>query len=125
WRLAIGTASFQDVLSGPSTAVTLRRQCMSLNPSDNLMWCDDSLDQTETDMLCGVYYVFTGQSSQQAKKSWWPPVQVWENNMRLGFWNDEYEFLYNTRLQELQSGTAVPLTSEQWRQRIRPFAVVR
>lgn len=66
-----------------------------------------------------------GQSSQQATRSWWPSVQVWDNNMRLGFWNEEYESFYNTRLKELQSGTAVPLTSDQWRKRIRPFAVVR
>lgn len=61
WRLAVGTASFHDVLSGPSIAVTLWHQCMSLNPGDKFMWCDDSLDQTETDILCGVYYVFTGE----------------------------------------------------------------
>lgn len=66
-----------------------------------------------------------GQSSQQATKSWWPSVQLWDNNMRLSFWNEEYELFYNTRLKELQSGRAVPLTSDQWRKRIRPFAVVR
>lgn len=67
----------------------------------------------------------TGQSSQQVTRSWWPSVQIWRNNMRLGFWNNEYESFFNTRLEELQSGTAVPLTSEQWRKKIRPFAVVR
>ena len=61
WRLAVGTTSFHDVLSGPSIAVTISHQCMSLNPGDKFMWCDDSLDQTETDILCGVYHVFTGE----------------------------------------------------------------
>lgn len=45
--------------------------------------------------------------------------------MRLGFWNNEYEALFSKRLEELRSGTAIPLTSDQWRKRIRPFAVVR
>lgn len=45
--------------------------------------------------------------------------------MRLSFWNNEYEALFKKRLEEIQSGTAIPLTSDQWRKRIRPFAVVR
>lgn len=60
WRLAMGTASFHDVLSGPSGSVMLRHQCMCLNPTEQLMWVDDSLDITEMDIICGVYHVFTG-----------------------------------------------------------------
>lgn len=45
--------------------------------------------------------------------------------MCLGFWNGEYEDIYEKRLEELESGIAVPLSSEQWRKKIRPFAAVQ
>ncbi len=33
---------------------------MCINPTEQLMWVDDSLDITEMDIICGVYHVFTG-----------------------------------------------------------------
>ncbi|KJA12895.1 hypothetical protein HYPSUDRAFT_101920, partial [Hypholoma sublateritium FD-334 SS-4] len=88
-------------------------------------WVDDILDPSETDALCGVYYVYTGRGSQTATKSWWPPIDLWDSIVRQSSWSNRSEDFYSGRLQELSNGNAVPLTSSQWRIRIKAFAVVR
>lgn len=60
-----------------------------------------------------------------ATKSWWPPIDLWDSIVKQSFWHDRSEALYNHRLQELKNGTAFPLTSTQWRSRIRSNSVVR
>lgn len=61
WRLAMDVASFQDVLAGPTIVATLRHQCVSVSTNSGLPWIDDVGDKTETDIISGVYYVYTGK----------------------------------------------------------------
>ncbi|KJA22157.1 hypothetical protein HYPSUDRAFT_668406 [Hypholoma sublateritium FD-334 SS-4] len=81
WRLAIDRAAFRDVLEGPTGVATLLHQCTSFDSASgtkgDTFWVDDVLDPSEADVISGVYYVYTGQGSQQAIKSWWPPADLW------------------------------------------------
>lgn len=63
WRLAMKRASFQDVLSGPTTATTLRHQCTSFTSGSDAFWVDDALSDSEAGILAGVYHVYTGKST--------------------------------------------------------------
>ncbi|KJA19782.1 hypothetical protein HYPSUDRAFT_117469, partial [Hypholoma sublateritium FD-334 SS-4] len=72
WRLAMEHASFQDVLAGPFFATTTQHQCRSFNGASDRFYIDDVLTTHEMEVICGVYYVYTGQGTQIAKKSWWP-----------------------------------------------------
>ena len=61
WRLAVATLSFDDVLDGPTTAATLRRQGVVLKTSDaSVDLCDDGLSKLELDIICGLYHCLTG-----------------------------------------------------------------
>jgi hypothetical protein len=61
WRLAVATLSFDDVLDGPTTAATLRRQGVVLKTSDaSVDLCDDGLSKLELDIICGLHHCLTG-----------------------------------------------------------------
>ena len=60
-----------------------------------------------------------------AKKSWWPTPELWETLTRQPFWQERSEVWYKNRLQELENGTAMPLTTTQWRSRSKVNSVVR
>lgn len=153
WRLAIDRAAFQDVLAGPTGVATLLHQCTSFDSisvsgaKGDTFWVDDVLDPSEADVISGVYYVYTGtvkssilarwqdhtvlitfyvgQGTQLATMSWWPPVDLWASLVRQSFWHSRSESLYESRLDELSKGTALPLTNTQWRSRIKSASVVR
>ena len=64
WRLAVTTMSFDDVLEGPSTAVTVYRQGNIFNTADSSVnLCDDGLSQDEMDVICGLHYCQNGKFS--------------------------------------------------------------
>lgn len=63
WRLAIETASYQDVMTGPTVVATIKRQCVSFSACPGMFWVDDVLDNSEADIISGVYHVFTGRIS--------------------------------------------------------------
>lgn len=63
WRLAMEHASFQDVLAGPTTVATIQRHCKSISGAVNRIYVDDVLTEHEVEMICGVYYVYTGKIS--------------------------------------------------------------
>ncbi len=142
WRLAMEHASFQDVLAGPTPTATIRHQCRSFSAGPDRFYIDDVLTAHEEEVICGVYYVYTGkvskemyicqqtdlssgQGTQMAKKSWWPLPELWEVLARQPFWQERSEQWYNKRLQELESGSGVPLTTTQWRSRSKMNSVVR
>lgn len=61
-----------------------------------------------------------------ATKSWWPPIDLWDSIVRQSFWHSRSEAFYEDRLAELLKGIAtLPLTSSQWRGRIKASSVVR
>ena len=46
-------------------------------------------------------------------------MSTWRKNVSLNWWTEHFEKFYENRLDELESGTAVPLTQRQWRTKIR------
>ena len=61
WRLAVTTMSFDDVLEGPSRAVTVHRQGNIFNTTDSsVSLCDDGLSRDEMDVICGLHYCQNG-----------------------------------------------------------------
>ena len=60
-----------------------------------------------------------------AKKSWWPTPDLWDVLNRQPFWQERSETWFEKRLEELQSGKGVPLTTTQWRSRSKMNSVVR
>jgi hypothetical protein len=61
WRLAVTTMSFDDVLQGPSTAVTVHRHGNIFKSANNSVdLCDDGLSQDELDVICGLHYCRNG-----------------------------------------------------------------
>ncbi len=63
WRLAMEHASFQDVLAGPSIVATIHHQCKPFNKGSDGIYIDDVLTIHEMEVICGVYYVYTGKIS--------------------------------------------------------------
>jgi hypothetical protein len=62
WRLAMATLSFDDVLYGPTAAVTLHRRGVSFKTRDSSVeLCDDGLTQAEYDIICGLHHCYSGK----------------------------------------------------------------
>ncbi|KJA22068.1 hypothetical protein HYPSUDRAFT_119032, partial [Hypholoma sublateritium FD-334 SS-4] len=80
-------------------------------------YIDDVLTIREVEVICGVYYVYTGQGTQTATKSWWPLPDLWDTLTRQPFWQERSESWFNNRLQELERGSGMPMTTTQWRSR--------
>jgi hypothetical protein len=58
WRLAIDALGALAVLEGPSYDSVFRGRTWEL--SDGSFMCDNGLSVEETDLICGVYHVYTG-----------------------------------------------------------------
>ncbi len=143
WRLAIENASIQDVLAGPTATATTQHQCMSWTSKSGKFYIDDTLSTHEADVISGVYHVytgkiqilivytaethlpFTGQGTQIATRSWWPPMDLWATLVRQPFWHKRSETWFESRAKELDSGQGLPLTNTQWRARLKINSVVR
>ena len=62
WRLAMSTLSFDDVLHGPTAAVTLYRRGVAFKTRDSSVELyDDGLSQLEYDIICGLHHCYTGK----------------------------------------------------------------
>ncbi|CAA7270447.1 unnamed protein product [Cyclocybe aegerita] len=125
WRLAITVVSFQDVLNGPTMAVTLDHQCEMYKPGDKKLWCDDVLGDTEIEMLCGIYCVPTGYGTQMSTVSWWPTNASWWVNVGNTCWNNAYEKIFEDRLAAIKAGEAQPLPPSAWRLILQPYSHIR
>ena len=71
------------------------------------------------------FFLFAGQGTQMATKSWWPPMDLWETLVRQPFWHKRSETWFESRAKELDSGQGMPLTNTQWRSRLKINSVVR
>jgi len=59
WRLAMGSVGFGELISGPSTMVSLHHTGVGYEGMDvGVHLCDDMLHQTEEDVICGVIRSF-------------------------------------------------------------------
>lgn len=57
-----------------------------------------------------------------AQKSWWPLPKSWgtaSNGFNLGYWSDQNEAWFQSRLQQIRAGQAGPLTITQWRRALQ------
>lgn len=141
WRLVVSLVSFWDILRGPTASVTLHRQGLSVLYR-GMQFCDDDLSLSEIDKLCGVVYCYTGKSilrflielvinlsegrgSQTVRMSWWPPDSMWKKEVVDTYWCEKAESFFKKRIASLENGTAVPLTSEAWRQQIKSVSTHR
>ncbi|KAF8580279.1 hypothetical protein K439DRAFT_1262559, partial [Ramaria rubella] len=49
---------------------------------------DDEISDTEMDLICGVYRIYTGMLKQQCSEdSWWPKHLQWATcSLNMGYW---------------------------------------
>ncbi len=76
-------------------------------------------------VLTSTYLLLSGQGTQMATKSYWPPVELWDALVRQPFWHKRSETWFENRLKDLESGQGMPLTNTQWRARLKINSVVR
>jgi hypothetical protein len=64
WRLIVASTSPDDILSGPSAAISLHNLGLALGESNNghHLW-DDIVSNEELDQICGTYLCYTGELS--------------------------------------------------------------
>ena len=133
-RLAREILPDSVVLAGPSYSA-LQGQQETLHDGGDL-FVDDQLSDRDLDLICGTYEVKTSERSmysfprfpslpkyspdQTASLSWFPKANIWEaSGYNVSHWNQDCEKFYLNRRTEILAGTGVPLTSRQWRQKLR------
>ncbi|KJA24986.1 hypothetical protein HYPSUDRAFT_135476 [Hypholoma sublateritium FD-334 SS-4] len=132
-RIAREFISIESALDGPSHQVLVNRTGASFRSESNgYEYWDDTINQTEIDIICGTYYVPTGKLAMVIHKdrmkaiSWFPPPSVWAAN---GFawleWTEASEFFFRNVLKNIQSNQFQPLTKNEWRQKLRGFGGTR
>ncbi|KAF8870299.1 hypothetical protein BD779DRAFT_1409379, partial [Infundibulicybe gibba] len=66
---------------------------------------DQLLSEEDEDIICGVYYIYTGIKDQVSDSSWWPKMYTWKKSgYNVGYWSTDCENFYQRRLKEIQSG---------------------
>ncbi|KAI0763726.1 hypothetical protein BC629DRAFT_1250995, partial [Irpex lacteus] len=78
---------------------------------------DDTLNEHELDVICGVYQPGTKHNGNSPSyRSWWPPVSQWEgSSFDIGYWNPSLEAWYQDRLAKIRDGSAGPKTALGWK----------
>ncbi|KAI0766258.1 hypothetical protein BC629DRAFT_1264435, partial [Irpex lacteus] len=87
---------------------------------------DDTLNEHELDVICGVYRlmpskIFNSSGGPRATDStsyvsWWPPVAIWENSScNIGYWTPSHEDWFQDRLAKIKDGTGRPKTALGWK----------
>ncbi|KAI0740115.1 hypothetical protein C8Q76DRAFT_591792, partial [Earliella scabrosa] len=73
----------------------------------------EDVSDSELDLICGVYKVYTEQTSDV---SWWPKHQHWTNSgFYTGAWTQWQEEWFALRLQDILAGKASPRSSKAWK----------
>lgn len=105
------------------------------------IWKDDQLGLGEIDLICGTYHKIESEPGPCAHKqrirneitvmstesggrcallSWWPRQNIWNGSgMNIGCWTDGNEAWFTERLARIRDGTAKPMTSAEWRRRLK------
>ncbi|KAF8588024.1 hypothetical protein K439DRAFT_1296221, partial [Ramaria rubella] len=78
---------------------------------------DDEISDTEMDLICGVYRIYTGMLKQQCSEdSWWPKHSQWAAcSLNMGYWTSSCEVWFQIRLEEIRRGKAVLRNGGGWR----------
>ncbi|KAH9920995.1 hypothetical protein B0H21DRAFT_844338 [Amylocystis lapponica] len=121
WRLAVESLGGTSLaMIGPSGDVA--RYGQILRPSSgNELYVDDDLSENETDMICGVYRVYSQDTGHQTElASWWPRPSVWSGcGLDVGYWSQQCEEWFQKRLAHVRSGERSPIGSISWRPALR------
>ncbi|KAF8572808.1 hypothetical protein K439DRAFT_1306992, partial [Ramaria rubella] len=117
WCLAIDALGYIPTVGGPSDEVYQYGHCFK---SDNSNLWDDNLTTVEMDLICGVYYVYTGQHNQYSNLSWWPKQSVWMcTGLNIGYWSSGCEIWFQKRLDDIHQGRADLRTAAEWRRALK------
>ncbi|KAH9921087.1 hypothetical protein B0H21DRAFT_767080 [Amylocystis lapponica] len=110
WRLAVESLGGTSLaMIGPSGDVA--RYGQILRPSSgNELYVDDDLSENETDMICGVYHVYSQDTGRQIEL---------RCGLNVGYWSQQCEDWFQKRLALIRSGERPPLGSIRWRDAVR------
>ncbi|KAJ7655292.1 hypothetical protein DFH06DRAFT_497154 [Mycena polygramma] len=123
-RIARAEVSLEAVFRGPNDNVLADGICLWDGHSTSAYW-DDCLTEEETDLICGIYHVATGQRLGQPNEqittlSWWPKPSAFNaSGLNVGWWTPAWETWYQKRLQQLENGSAVLCTHAQWKHNVK------
>ncbi|KAG6847580.1 hypothetical protein H0H93_007274, partial [Arthromyces matolae] len=117
-RLARDVIEYQHVLDGPTCNVF---STGTMLPSHSgVGYWDDTLNEHEIYLICGVYKVDTDQrlSTQTADFSWWPKPSAWDTGttgINIGFWTEDCERWYQGQLKKIKKGEFILRNSQTWK----------
>ncbi|KAF8867478.1 hypothetical protein BD779DRAFT_1394087, partial [Infundibulicybe gibba] len=110
WRLAI------ELLGGPARSADWYGQVLS-EAEDGGMYIDDRLDESEMNLICGVYGIETSAGANQySSSSWWPRQDTWMNSgICHGHWTVDNEKWFQDRLERIRANSAGLLCRTKWK----------
>ncbi|KAJ7017376.1 hypothetical protein C8F04DRAFT_1279579 [Mycena alexandri] len=125
-RIASDVVSIDRALLGPSDRVTEQGVCFRPRNGSVAFW-DEKLTEDEENLICGVYYVATGQrdinkpkNRQLTIRSWWPrPSAFVGSALEVGWWSPACEAWYQTRLRQIANRTADLISSVEWKKNLK------
>jgi hypothetical protein len=117
-RLARDTVGVSDILSGPEPSTSVM-----LGAVGGVRLVDNQLSDYLLDIISGVYYIETTMDAKiHQHLSWWPKDGVWFSS---GFfteqWSADAETWYQSRLRDIESGSAKLYNSTEWRSKLRRY----
>ncbi|KAK7433627.1 hypothetical protein VKT23_020676 [Stygiomarasmius scandens] len=122
WRLAKDLVPVKSVVKGPPPSV--RTSGVSFGKLKGSFLCDEVLEESEEDIIVGLYKVESGISGQNADLSWWPKPSAWSvGNRNFGYWTPDCEKFYQDRLREIRLGKARPRSATEWHQTLERSAL--
>ncbi|GJJ11347.1 hypothetical protein Clacol_005579 [Clathrus columnatus] len=72
----------------------------------NKCW-ETMLTKADEDILCRVYYIYTGNGEQTTQVSWWPKQNVWaRKGLSTGYWTAQCKEWYQFGLKTILEGKA-------------------
>ncbi|KAF8871067.1 hypothetical protein BD779DRAFT_1430629, partial [Infundibulicybe gibba] len=112
WRLARDVVQMWDALDGPSSRADWAGQSVDLERGMQLV--GDALDETELELICGVYRIETDHEVHT--DSWWPQQKTWRTSgVYHGQWTTDNEVWFQAQLEKIRRGEAVPAMAKRWR----------
>ncbi|KAK7025403.1 hypothetical protein VNI00_016040 [Paramarasmius palmivorus] len=110
----------EAVISGPSEDRSIVKD---IGQSGEEFW-DDVISDDDIDLICGVYFVDVDRnnrnSSQLARKSWWPQPQAWSTSgLNTGYWSMAAERWFQNHEAKIKEGTAQPYTNAEWKKQLK------
>ncbi|KAF8592246.1 hypothetical protein K439DRAFT_1313778, partial [Ramaria rubella] len=118
WRLAIESLGALAALEGPSLdSVALGH---SWKHPDGTLLYDDEISDTEMDLICGVYGIYTGIISHLLIMLIWPKHSQWAVcSLNMGYWTSSCEGWFQIQLEEIRQGKAVLRNGAGWRSALK------